>query len=130
MHAIHRTDIQVRFSDSDALGHINNASYASWVEVARLDFLQCLGKHVTSLILASLSIDYRRQVELGERIHIDSWIERIGKSSVAVAHAVYANDQKAADVKSVVVHFDYEAGKAAALDADMRGRLQDYLAAE
>ena len=38
MHA-HRTDIQMRFGDTDALGHVNNASYASYAEVARLEAL-------------------------------------------------------------------------------------------
>lgn len=119
----------MRFSDTDALGHMNNASYATWVEVARLEFLQSLGKHVRSLILANLCIDYRRQVEIGERIHVDSWIERIGTSSIGVGHAVYANDQKAADVTSVVVHFDYKSGKAAPIEEEMRRELEAYLVA-
>ena len=35
---VHRTDIQVRFGDTDALGHVNNASFAAYAELARLDF--------------------------------------------------------------------------------------------
>ena len=36
----HRTDIQLRWSDTDALGHLNNTSYASFAELGRLDFLK------------------------------------------------------------------------------------------
>jgi len=74
----HRTDIQVRFGDSDALGHINNASFATYAEVARLAFFSDLGGTVQSLILANLCIDFRRQVKVDEPVHVDTWVEKIG----------------------------------------------------
>lgn len=123
----HRTEIQVRFGDTDALGHVNNAAYASYAELGRLHFLQMLGKHVTDLILATLYIDYRRQVQYDDRVHIDSWVESLGTSSMTVRQAIFANDALAADVKSVVVHFDYAAGKPMPLTDDMRATLTSYI---
>jgi acyl-CoA thioester hydrolase len=128
MHNTHRTDIQMRFCDTDALGHVNNARYAEYIELARLEFLRSLGTSVQSLILASLYIDYRRQVSLNERIHVDTWIEKLGNSSITTAHAIFANGERAADVRSVVVHFDYENNKAKALTADLRAALAPFLA--
>ncbi|HVX40004.1 MAG TPA: thioesterase family protein [Gemmatimonadaceae bacterium] len=122
----HRLEIQVRFGDTDALGHVNNAAYASYAELGRLEFLKMLGKHVTNLILASLYIDYRRQVQYDDRVHIETWIDSLGRSSMTIAQAIYANDQLAADVKSVVVHFDYGAGKSMPLADDMRAVLESY----
>ena len=129
MPTTHRTEIQMRFCDSDALGHINNARYAEYAEVARLDFFHVIGTTVRSLILANLNIDYRRQVEIGEKIHIDTWVEKLGTSSVTIGHALMANDKRAADVSSVVVHFDYEAGKPKPLSDEMRAALSRYLVA-
>ena len=129
-HATHRTDVQMRFCDTDALGHVNNARYLESLETARLDFLSVLGTTVRSLILANLHIDYRRQVELGDRIHVDSWVERLGNSSITIAHTLYANDERAADVTSVVVHFDYERGQSEPLTPEMRAALERYMAAE
>jgi acyl-CoA thioester hydrolase len=127
MHA-HRTDIQMRFGDTDALGHVNNASFASYAEVARLAFLRCLGATVRSLILASLYIDYRRQVSFDETVHVETWVERMGTSSVTIAQTIFANGQRAADVRSAVVHFDYATGRSQALTEEMRGQLAPWLA--
>jgi acyl-CoA thioester hydrolase len=127
---VYRTDIQVRFADTDALGHINNASYATYAEMARLDFLQTIGEPVQRLILANLAIDFRRQVLATDRVHVMSWIEKIGTSSMTVSHTIFANDERAADVRSVVVYFDYATQRSMALTATMRERLAAYIKPE
>lgn len=123
----HRTDVQMRFGDTDALGHINNASFATYAELARLDFLRVLGGSVRSLILASLYIDFRRQVNLGDRVYVDSSVEKLGTSSMTLRQTIYANDERSADVKSVVVHFDYAAQHARPLSSEMRTALEPYI---
>lgn len=120
----HRTDIQVRFGDTDALGHINNAAYAQYAELARLDFLRQLGRPVSSLILARLAIDFRRQVDFVEPVHVETWVERLGRSSIGLRHAVHAAGELAAEIESVVVVFDYEAGRS----VEMSGGLREALA--
>ena len=125
---VHHTDVQMRFADTDALGHVNNGSFVLYAETARLQFLADLGTEVGSLILAHLSIDFRRQVLFGERIVVDSWIERIGTSSVTILHAIRAGDAVAAEVRSVVVSFDYEAQRARPWTDAMRAVLGTYVA--
>jgi acyl-CoA thioester hydrolase len=117
----------MRFGDTDALGHVNNASFAAYTELARLAFMRLLlGDTVRSLILARLSIDYRRQVTWGESLHVDSWVEKTGRSSMTLGQAVYADGTLAADVGSVVVYFDYANGKPLALTPAMRQQLAPY----
>lgn len=117
----------MRFGDTDALGHVNNASFAAYTEVARLDFLRRLGKSVTSLILASLYIDYRRQVSFDESLHVTTWVDRLGTSSITLGQSIFAGDELAADVRSVVVHFDYATAKSRPLTDDIRDRLAPYV---
>jgi acyl-CoA thioester hydrolase len=126
---VHRVEIQVRFGDTDALGHVNNASFASYTETARLDFLNCLGKSVRSLILASLYIDFRKQVKFGDRVHVETRVERLGTSSITLAQTIFADDQRATDVRSVAVYFDYESGKSRPLTIEMRDALAPFVAA-
>src|SRR4051812_14161396 len=126
---VHRTDLQMRFSDTDALGHVNNVSFAAYAETGRVEFLKRLGKAVTSLILASVTIDYRRQIQYGERIHIDTWVEALGRSSITLGQTIFANDERAADVKSVAVHFDYKTGRPVELTAAIRAELEPLLRA-
>ena len=123
----HRTDIQVRFADSDALGHINNASFATYAEMARLEFLSTLGESVQRMILANLVIDFRRQVLVTDAVHVDSWVEKLGNTSMSIAHTIFANDEPAAEIKSVVVYFDYASSKAMPLTQEMREGLGPFL---
>jgi len=125
--ALHRTDIQVRFADTDAQGHLNNGSYAIYAETARLAFFRDLGNGVGSLILAHVAIDFRRQVRFGAAVAVDTWVERIGTTSATLLHAIRADGDVAADVRSVVVRFDYETQRPAAWSEAMRQALLAYV---
>ena len=125
----HRTPVQMRFADTDALGHVNNGSFVLYAETARLQFLADLGTEVGSLILAHLAIDFRRQVLFGEPIVVESWVERIGTSSVTILHAIRAGDAVAAEVRSVVVSFDYQAQRARPWSDALRSALGTFVAA-
>jgi acyl-CoA thioester hydrolase len=124
---IHRTDIQVRFGDTDALGHVNNASFAAYAELARLDFLKRFGGSVRSLILASLYIDFRRQVSFTDEVFVETVVEKIGTSSVTLAQTIVAAGERAADVRSTVVYFDYSKNKSRPLTDEMRVAVAPFL---
>ena len=116
----HRIDIQVRFADTDAVGHINNASYATWSELARLRFLEESGHAPVNFILAHLSIDFRRQVDYTDTVDVESRVTAIGNSSFTMARVVHANGAVAAEVKSVIVSFDYQAQRSVPIPAAFR----------
>lgn len=105
----HRTDIQVRFGDTDALGHLNNVSFIGYAELGRLHFVASLAGEARSLILARVAADFRKQVRFGERVVVCTWVERVGTTSVTLQQSILANDALAAEVSSVVVSFDYAA---------------------
>jgi acyl-CoA thioester hydrolase len=121
---VHRTELQMRFSDTDALGHVNNIAFASYAETGRVDFLKRLGHSVTSLILANVTIDYRRQISFGESLRIDTWVEALGRSSITLGQTIWANEERAADVKSVAVHFDYTTRRPIELTEAIRAVLE------
>jgi len=123
----HRIEIQMRFSDTDALGHLNNGSYAVYAETARLEFLSVLGDTRRSMILAHLALDFRRQVRFGEPVYVDTWIERIGTTSVTLRHVVWAVGERAAEVRAVVVYFDYDAERPRSWSAEQRALLEPFV---
>jgi acyl-CoA thioester hydrolase len=86
-----------------------------------------VGKAVGALILANLTIDFRKQVRFGESIAVETWVASLGNSSVRLAQVVLADGERAADVSSVVVHFDYDAGASRELTAEMRAALEPFL---
>jgi acyl-CoA thioester hydrolase len=125
---VHRTPIQLRFADVDLLGHVNNVAYASYVETARVEFLRSLGQEVTSIIVAHLALDYRRPVHVGRALAVDSWVEKIGRTSVTLRQVVWADADRATDVRSVLVFYDYERGVPMEVPERMREALGKYVA--
>ena len=126
---VHTADIQMRFADTDALGHINNGSFIIYAETGRLEFLKVLGSAVRSLILAHLSIDFRRQVRFGEPIAVETWVERVGSTSVTLLQTVRASAAVAAEVRSVVVYFDYGVQRSQPWTPELRAALAEYVPA-
>jgi acyl-CoA thioester hydrolase len=122
----YRTDIQVRFNDTDALGHLNNTAYALYAEQARVMFFHSLGLEKVTLILAHISLDFRKQVNFGDSVDVETTVEKIGNSSVTLIQNVFANHELAAETRSVVVLFDYESQKPKAIPNELRQGLEGY----
>lgn len=122
----HRLPIQLRFSDTDAQGHVNNASYARFLELARIELMRAVGVPLRSLILARLAIDFRRQLHFGDAVEVTTAVEAIGTSSIRLQQRVLTGDEVAAEATSVVVHFDYDEQRPRPVPDELRGRLAAY----
>jgi acyl-CoA thioester hydrolase len=126
----HRTPLQVRFRDTDAFGHVNNAVFATYVELARVRYLTEVLQptdrfHRLPLILARLVVDFRSPIELGEEVAVETRVERIGRTSMAMTHRMTTGTEGrlAADVESVIVVFDYAAARPIPVPDDWRRRI-------
>lgn len=126
----HRTDVQVRFNDTDALGHLNNTSYALYSEQGRVDFLDQFRNEGVYLILAHISLDFLRQVRFRDTVHVLTRIAKVGRTSVTLAQEIYGNDELAARSQSVVVMFDYSSQKPVPVADEVRAQLGPYLLGE
>ncbi|PSR21806.1 MAG: acyl-CoA thioesterase [Sulfobacillus acidophilus] len=124
---MHTTRITVRFGETDMAGHVNNAVYLSYLEEARLNFLQdILQISEFPLILASAHLDFIRQVFFPDRVTIETGICRIGQSSIDMVHQLYSDSQHVLALNSLVtlVFFDYAAQKPAPVPLDWRSKFE------
>ena len=116
----HRVDVEVRFADTDAMGHVNNAKYLTYCEMARIRYwTDVTGEPIApghegaeSLILAEARITYRAPVFHGERVTVETRATRLGRSSFVLEHRLTARvpDEAArlvATSESVMVRYDY-----------------------
>jgi acyl-CoA thioester hydrolase len=121
--------ITVRFSDTDMLGHVNNASYFTYMEEARLYFMNALEITGASLIIASAKVDWRAQTYFPDTLDAETFITRIGTSSFDVATTL--RSQKTLQVVfegvATLVNFDYEGQKSVPLSNAERACLEGYL---
>jgi acyl-CoA thioester hydrolase len=113
----------VRFRDLDALGHMNNAVYATFIEQARLIFLSQHGAEPENMILARLEIDFRSPVELGETVEIVVEPTRIGTKSFDLEYVLRAGERVVAEAKTVLVAYDYATARPIELPAEWKERL-------
>jgi len=102
--------ITPRFYETDALGHINNASIAAWFEVARVHFLESLGADepgaVKDWILASVQIDFVAETFYGADVLSKITEASIGNSSLTVLCEMSQNDKLTVKGKAVLVYMD------------------------
>ncbi|MFW5917400.1 MAG: acyl-CoA thioesterase [Halorubrum sp.] len=126
----HTAEIDVRFRDIDAMGHVNNAVYATYVEQARtLYFRDVLDADISrvSTVLASLSLDFRRSVELTDgAVTVTSDVVEIGRSSVTMTHEVRTGDTVAAEAEATLVSLDPDSGTPAPVPEAYRSAMESY----
>ena len=126
----HRTTIQVRFRDTDSFGHVNNAVFFSYVELARIRYLVDLlqperGFEGMPLILARVECDFRSPIMFGQEVTVETRVDRIGRSSIAMSHRMTAtpDDRVVGDVESVLVSYDYTEARPMPVPDDWRERI-------
>jgi acyl-CoA thioester hydrolase len=113
----------VRFRDLDAMGHLNNAVYATFLEQARMAYLEPQGAKVRSMILARLEIDFRSPVELGETVAISVTPTRVGTKSFDLEYLLTVGDRTVAEAKTVLVAYDYENAQSMDIPTKWKERL-------
>jgi len=126
----HRLD--VRFRDCDALGHVNNAVYLTYLEQARLQCWRALwgfggeaGSTVPGVIMARAEIDYQAQVRYGQTLDIRISLAAIGKTSFTYDYEVVDEQGRTvASARTVQVMYDYEAARPVPIPDDIRDKMQ------
>ena len=124
---VHRFD--VRFRDCDPMGHVNHTVFLTYAEEGRNAFWRELTgspRPPARDIVARAECDYRAPAYFGDQIEVRLRVGDIGRSSFTFVYEIVnpRTDERLADVKTVMVVFDYEAGKPAPIPPDMRAVLE------
>ncbi|MTI98391.1 MAG: acyl-CoA thioesterase [Marinobacter adhaerens] len=124
-------ELEPRFSDTDALGHISNTTLPVWFEQARTPvfriFHPTLEAETWPLIIARLEIDLLAQSYWHIPVKIKTGIGKIGNSSFHVVQEAWQGDKQIARGVAVLIHFDYETEKALPIPDDIRARLTEHV---
>jgi acyl-CoA thioester hydrolase len=121
--------IQIRFSDIDLMGHVNNAVYLNYFESARMDCLvQLLGKdwdwRKYGMILKVNEIEYHSPVHLDDEISIVVKLQDIGTKSFTLAYELLADKEIKTTGKSVLVSYDFTQKKSTELSDSFKNALK------
>jgi acyl-CoA thioester hydrolase len=128
----HWVDENVRFSDTDQAGHVNNAAIAKYVESGRLHFdfdvLRGAEEGVDEpfgLILANLTVNYLQETYFPGRLRIGTRLLRIGNSSLTTAHGLFR--ESGCFATSTCVMVNKVEGASRPIGPQMRARLERLL---
>ncbi|MBO8156392.1 MAG: acyl-CoA thioesterase [Bacillaceae bacterium] len=93
--------VNVRFSETDMFGHVNNVSPFIYFEEARIGFFHSIGlfgdmdmKQDRVPVVADLQCDYHRQMYFGDRLKLYVKADEIGKTSVDIHYMCLNQNQE------------------------------------
>jgi len=123
--------ITPHFSDTDALGHINNTKPPVWFEGSRAPifkfFTPDLDPKKWQLIIAKIEVSYHGQLFYGQDIEIRTFISRIGGASFDVYQELWQHGEKCVSGTASMVHFDYQAQCSKKIPDDIRAQLATHI---
>ena len=105
----YETSIDIRYTDLDTFGHVNNAVYATLCEEARVDYFADvldIGVHDISIVIARLELDYRRAIQDVGSATVATEITDIGRTSFTMQYELRHDDTVVATGESVQVAVD------------------------
>ncbi|WP_085991197.1 acyl-CoA thioesterase [Oceanobacillus senegalensis] len=106
---MYKTSIEPRVSETDGVGHINNTVIPVWLEAARNPIFKLFTPdddfQKWKMIIIHMNIDYLSQIYYGKDVEINTWVNKIGNSSLELYEEVYQDDMLCA--KNTVVYVNY-----------------------
>jgi acyl-CoA thioester hydrolase len=132
--------LEVRFRDCDAMGHVNNAVYLTYLEESRFAHWRANGLagktldsapgaggapgEVPGVIVARAEIDYRRPARHGDVLRVHLGVAAIGRTSFTYEYEIVdAEGALLASARTVIVRFDYAAGRPVPISDEIRKAL-------
>lgn len=122
--------ITVRWSDMDALGHVNNARYFTYLEEARLAWLESLPEpwfdDHSGPVVARAGCDFRVPISTTGTVEVSTRAASIGKSSLTLASEIAGPRPESivyATAEVVLVWIDRRTGRPRTLPESVRASL-------
>ena len=122
--------IDIRFSDLDALGHVNNAIYLNYLEKVRILWLidekiiapKKLNK--IPLILARSEIDYKKPISDFKDFFATIFLSHLGTKSFNLSYTIKKKDIIYCEAKTVQVWFNYESNQTIVIPNDIQKKMK------
>lgn len=125
----HVSRLPLRWSDFDALGHVNNAAYLSLCEQARIEALEALGAADWSEagpVVAAASLRFVRPITEIQTVGVEVTLGPPGRTSLPTAYRVTSADGQTtyAEAEAPLVWVDRATGRPTPLPEALRARLE------
>ncbi|MGM9861865.1 MAG: acyl-CoA thioesterase [Muribaculaceae bacterium] len=129
----HITPVQIRFNDIDILGHLNNAVYLQFLDLAKAAYFrdvlaEAFDFNAIELVIVHIDIDFYAPSFIDTPLQVLTAVTRIGDRSLTVEQRVVSADT--AEVKcvasTVLAGYDHTTHASAPISPAWRSRISAY----
>ncbi len=131
----HKTPIQIRFKDVDAMGHVNNANHLTYFEYARIQYFDAIvGKEIDweneGIILAQQTVNYKKPIYLKDIIHVSTWFVKSGNTSFEIGYEIIRTESDGTETicatgSTIQVCYSYKLKTAIAIPASWAEKMRN-----
>jgi acyl-CoA thioester hydrolase len=121
--------VELRFRDMDALGHVNNVVFLTYMESARMAWwMKVTGRDDLAdlrMILARTEVDYRSPATFGDRLVVGVRCASLRRASFVLEFRIeeLRTGRLVAEARKVLVHYDYAARRSTPVPAELRRQI-------
>ena len=130
----HLTKTHVRWDDLDGFGHVNNATYLTYMQESRSNFTWYSRKEaglepiLSQMVVARAEVDFIEPIyDGGFDLDVAIWVSRIGNSSFEMVYEMSSSHGLHARGRSVQVAVNMDTKKSRPLSDEERDFLKKYL---
>jgi acyl-CoA thioester hydrolase len=130
------TEVEIRYADIDTYGHVNNATYATYFEEARIDYLYDVvdcgeallsgSESGTGIVIANLEVDFVQPVRISDSVAVAVRVPRLGEKSFPFEYEVRTEDGVAATGETTVVTYDRDTESSRPIPEDWRDAITQF----
>lgn len=113
-----KTDIQVRHTDIDLMGHVSNTVFCEYLELGRVEWFNAIPGKTIPAVTVNLNINYHGEIRLHEKVYVTTHCSKVGTRSVELSQEIFANDRSVSRATVIVVGFNTETRKSAPFPTD------------
>ena len=125
--------LEIRWSDMDQLGHVNNAKYLTYFEQARIEYLHevCQWNWTeTGAILANAYVDYHRPVVYPAATYVYVRVSKMGNKSFELSYMIVSEIGEKEKIMTTgyttLVLFDYDTKTSVSIPDRIRRQIETY----
>jgi acyl-CoA thioester hydrolase len=133
------TEVAVRYKDIDSYGHVNNVTYGTYLEEARIDYLEAVvGRENSSsllstgadggtgIVIANLEIDFQRPVTMTDSVTVGVRVAGMGEKSFVLEYELRDDGAVAATGETTVVTYDRDEEAPRPIPASWREAIAEF----
>lgn len=128
----HRIPVQIRFSDVDQFGHMNNSSYFALYDLAKTSYIRdVFGEHIwdkLGIVVANINADFLAPVFFSDDLEIETTVIHLGNKSMTLMQRAVnsATGVLKCQCRTVMVGYDIASKEPVELPEDFKQTICDY----